>query len=66
MGASRSDECAECVLVIVQPRYLVKLAVAGAVHVEFITNALHIHLLLRYDVGMLFGTDICGKIILQA
>ena len=31
MGVSRSDECAERVLAIVQPRYLVKLAVAGAV-----------------------------------
>ena len=31
MGVSRSDECAERVLAIVRPRYLVKLAVAGAV-----------------------------------
>ena len=31
MGVSRSDECAERVLAIVLPRYLVKLAVAGAV-----------------------------------
>ena len=31
MGVSRSDECAECVMAIVQLRYLVKLAVAGAV-----------------------------------
>ena len=31
MGVSRSDECAERVIAIVQPRYLVKLAVAGAV-----------------------------------
>ena len=31
MGVSRSDECAERVMAIVQPRYLVKLAVAGAV-----------------------------------
>ena len=32
MGVSRSDECAERVMAIVQPRYLVKLAVAGTVH----------------------------------
>ena len=32
MGVSRSDECAERVMAIVQPRYLVKLAVAGAVY----------------------------------
>ena len=32
MGVSRSDECAERVMAIVQPRYLVKLAVAGAVN----------------------------------
>ena len=31
MGVSRSDEYAERVMAIVQPRYLVKLAVAGAV-----------------------------------
>ena len=31
MGVSRSDDCAEHVLVIIRPRYLVKLAVAGAV-----------------------------------
>ena len=31
MGVSRSDECAERVLAIVRSRYLVKLAVAGAV-----------------------------------
>ena len=31
MGVSRSDECAERVMAIVRPRYLVKLAVAGAV-----------------------------------
>ena len=30
---SRSDECAERVLAIVRPRYLVKLAVAGAVFI---------------------------------
>ena len=34
MGVSRSDECAERVMAIVRPRYLVKLAVAGAVGVE--------------------------------
>ena len=31
VGVSRSDECAERVMAIVRPRYLVKLAVAGAV-----------------------------------
>ena len=31
MGVSRSDECAERVLAMVRPRYLVKLAVAGTV-----------------------------------
>ena len=34
---SRSDECAERVMAIVLPRYLVKLAVAGAVY-EFISD----------------------------
>ena len=33
---SCSDECAECVLAIVQPHYLVKLAVAGAVVITII------------------------------
>ena len=35
---SRSDEYAERVMAIVQPRYLVKLAVAGAVHVISVLN----------------------------
>ena len=50
MGVPRSDECAERVLAIVQPRYLVKLAVAGAISTlidKLINRSLSIHLSLH-------------------
>ena len=41
MGVSRSDECAERVMAIVRPRYLVKLAVAGAVSTAAVLIGCH-------------------------
>ena len=57
MGVSRSDECAERVMAIVRPRYLVKLAVAGAVHLTILPCPLEL------VVNFTLGNCVCNNTI---